>query len=26
TVALDGVPQAYRDMATRRSLKTLIAL
>lgn len=26
TVGLDGVPQAYRDMATRRSLKTLIAL
>jgi alcohol dehydrogenase len=26
TVGLDGVPEAYRDMATRRSLKTLIAL
>ncbi len=26
TVGLDGVPQAYQDMATRRSLKTLIAL
>ena len=26
TVGLDGVPQAYRAMATRRTLKTLIAL
>lgn len=26
TVRLDGVPQAYQDMAERRSLKTLIAL
>ncbi len=26
TVGLDGVPRAYQDMATRRSLKTLIAL